>query len=437
LMHEPWLLEAASRQNVTPARIPDCLKWTVFLLLSGNWPETSGPRVRGKAIRALIIGGGIGGLAAAIALQRVGIEAVVFEKAPQITEVGAGLSLWSNAMIALRRLGLEAAALEAGSRIERTRAFLSTGEPFGSVDFAALGEKAGAPSTCLHRATLQHLLLEAALAADPRSVQTGRECTGFEADGAGVAALFSDASRERGDVLIGADGIHSVIRPQLFGSETLRFAGYLAWRGIAERASLLPEGEPLVVVGRGTQAGCFHCGERRLYWFLTRNAAPGSHAGPFGNRGEVIECIKNWRVPFRSFVEATKEDAILRTNVVDRPARRVSGVGRVTLLGDAIHATTPNLGQGACQALEDAVVLAHSLCRFASAEAGLRGYETRRQKRANFVIGQSWRIGSVVQLANPVGVWLRKCSVPHPGRRSEPKRLFERLLRIDLPELAG
>ena len=132
-------------------------------------------------MRALIAGGGIGGLAAAIALQRVGIEAALFEKAPQITEIGAGLSLWSNAMIALRRLGLETAALKAGAVIDRTRSYLSTGEPLGSVDFAALGEKVGAPSICLYRATLQRLLLDTALNHDPGSVQTGRECTGFEA----------------------------------------------------------------------------------------------------------------------------------------------------------------------------------------------------------------------------------------------------------------
>jgi len=146
------------------------------------------PRGWQAAMRALIIGGGIGGLAAALALQRVGVHAALFEKAAQITEVGAGLSLWSNAMIALRRLGLETAAGKAGSVIEQTRSFLSTGEPLGSVDFAALGEKVGAPSICLHRATLQRLLLDTALNHDPASVQPGRECTGFEADASGPAA---------------------------------------------------------------------------------------------------------------------------------------------------------------------------------------------------------------------------------------------------------
>jgi 2-polyprenyl-6-methoxyphenol hydroxylase-like FAD-dependent oxidoreductase len=334
-------------------------------------------------------------------------------------------------MIALRRLGLDAAALQAGSVIERTRTFLSTGESFGSIDFAALEEAAGAPST------LQRLLLDTALTDDPGSVQPGRECAGFEADAEGVAALFSDGSREHGDVLIGADGIHSVIRRQLFGSERLRFAGYLVWRGMGKGASPVPERESLVVVGRGSQAGCFHCGEQRFYWFLTFNAVPGSQPGPLGNRGEVLEYVKNWRVPFRSFVEASEEDAILRNDVVDRPARRVWGAGRVTLLGDAIHATTPNLGQGACQALEDAVVLADSLRRFSSPEAGLRDYEARRRPRANFVIGQSWRIGAVLQLANPAGLWLREVLGSTSWAQKRAERLFERLLCVDLPELSA
>jgi 2-polyprenyl-6-methoxyphenol hydroxylase-like FAD-dependent oxidoreductase len=388
-------------------------------------------------MRALIVGGGIGGLAAAVALQRVGVTAAVFERAPQFAAVGAGLSLWSNALLALRRLGLEAAALDEGSVIERARTFLFTGEAFGSVDFAALGAKAGAASLCLHRAALQRLLLDAALAVDPGAVQTGRDCTGFAAEAGGVAAFFADGSAERGDVLIGADGIHSAIRGRLFGDEKARFAGYLAWRGIAEGALPLPAREALVVLAPGSHAGCFHCGAGKSYWFVTRNAAPGSPAGPLGNRGEVLTYIKDWQVPLRAFVEATAESAVLRDDVVDRPARRVWGKGRVTLLGDAIHATTPTLGQGACQALEDAIVLADALRRGSSPEAGLRAYEARRRRRANFVIRQSRRVGIALQLANPVGLWLRKRLGPTHWAQQQLAGLFAPVLRADLPELAG
>src|SRR6516162_8203008 len=118
------------------------------------------------------------------------------------------------------------------------------------------------------------------------------------------------------------------------------------------------------------------------------------------------------------------------------PSAARLGAARVTLLGDAIHPTTPNLGQGACQGLEDAVVLADSLRRCAPVEAALRDYEARRHHRANFVIGQSRRIGTMVQLTNPMGVWLRELLGSASWAQKRTDRLFERLLCVDLPELA-
>ena len=391
-----------------------------------------------KPLRALIVGGGIGGLAAAVALRRVGISATVFEKAPQIAEVGAGLSLWSNAVLALRRLGLEARAIAAGSPIERARSFLASGRPNGTFDLAGLAEKAGAVSLCIHRAELQRILLGAAAAGDPDAVRTGRDCVGFAADPDGITARFADGSTEYGDVLIGADGIHSVVRRQLFGAQQPRAAGYFAWRGIAtgDVASLLPAAEAIVVLGRGSQAGFFHCGEGAVYWFLTGNPRSAPRPRAQANRAAALAAIAAWRVPVHGFIEATEEDAILRNDVIDRPPQREWGIGRATLLGDAIHATTPNLGQGACQALEDAVVLADALRQGASPEAGLRDYEARRRNRTRFVIEQSWRLGRMAQTASPIAIWLRDLLGSSPLARRSSEKLFERLLCVDLPELA-
>lgn len=386
----------------------------------------------------MIVGGGIGGLAATVALQRVGIEAVVFEKALEIHEVGAALSLWSNAIMAARRLGVEAEVVAAGSVIDKTRSVLPSGEPIDEFDFAALSRRADAATVCIHRGDLQRIFLEAVLACDRRAVRTGRECIGCEEADGTVSAVFADGSRERGDVLIGADGIDSVVRRSLFGDQAPRYAGYYAWRGIAHGVGgLLPDGQALFVIGRGAQAGAFHCGDGRIYWFLTRNGPSRSHAGPGGNRAEVVALVADWLVPMRQFAEATDENAILRNDIIDRPPRRVWGTGRMTLLGDAIHATTPNLGQGACQALEDAVILAHSLRGGVSAEVGLRDYETRRRDRANFVIDQSRQLGKVLQLANPVGAWLRNVVSRTKWAQRQSQRLFERLLLVDLPELKG
>jgi 2-polyprenyl-6-methoxyphenol hydroxylase-like FAD-dependent oxidoreductase len=394
--------------------------------------------VRALPMRALIVGGGIGGLAAAVALRRVGIESFVVEKAPEIGEVGAGLSLWSNAILAARRLGVEAEVAAAGSAIDQSRSYLPSAAPIDEFDFAAIGRKAGAPTLCVHRADLQRILLDSALARDPEAVRMGGECVGFEEEGGSVSAVLADGSREHGDVLIGADGIHSVVRRSLFGSETTRYAGYFAWRGIAHGASeLLPEGQAHLVFGRGAQAGYFHCGRDRIYWYLTCNGAPHSQAGAGGNRAEIVALISNWRVPLRNLVEATGESAILRNDIFDPPSRPVWGRGRVTLLGDAIHAMTPNLGQGACQALEDAVFLADSLRRVASPQAALRDYEARRRARTSFVLEQSRRLGKLFQISNPVGVWLRTAISRTRWARRHSEDLFERLLVIDPPELAS
>lgn len=389
-------------------------------------------------MRALIIGGGIGGLSTAIALQRVGIEAIVFEKAPEITEVGAGLSLWSNAILAARRLGVESQIVAAGSVIDKSRSVLPSGEPLNEFDFAAFGRKVGAPSVCVHRAQLQRILRDTVLTRDADSVQTDRKCIGWEEKDGSLSVEFEGGAREVGDVLIGADGIHSVVRRSLFGAEKPRYAGYYAWRGIARGVSeLIPRGEALFMIGRGAQAGCFHCGADQVYWFLSSNGPQRLNSSQHGNRAEILALIEDWQTPLRQFVEATASDAILRNDIIDHPPRTVWGRGRTTLLGDAIHATTPNLGQGACQAMEDAVFLAHSLRTTASVEAALRDYETERKERTKFVVEQSWELGKVFQLSNPIAIWLRNVMSRTKYAHQRGEKLFERLLEVELPILEG
>ncbi|HEY9714966.1 MAG TPA: FAD-dependent monooxygenase [Chroococcales cyanobacterium] len=387
-------------------------------------------------MRALIIGGGIGGLSAALALQKVGIEAVVFEKTPEITEVGAGLTLWSNAILASRRLGVESEIIAAGSVIEKSRSVTPSGELLDQFDFAGLAQKVGAPTVCVHRAELQRILRNAVVAGDADAVQTGRKCINWEEKDGAVSVLFEDGSCELADLLVGADGIHSVVRPMLFGEERPRYAGYFAWRGIAHGVShLLSIGEALFIIGRGAQAGCFPCGDGRVYWFLTCNGPPGSLPSRDGNRPEILALIEGWQTPLSLFVEATEGDAILRNDIIDRPPRTAWGKGRTTLLGDAIHATTPNLGQGACQAMEDAVFLAHWLSTADSVQTGLRDYESSRKERTKFVIEQSWELGKIFQLSNPIAVWLRNALSRSEYANRHSKKLFERLLDIDLPAL--
>jgi 2-polyprenyl-6-methoxyphenol hydroxylase-like FAD-dependent oxidoreductase len=374
-----------------------------------------------ETMRALIAGGGIGGLAAAVALRRAGIEVLVLERAPRIEEVGAGLSLWANAMLALRCLGVEERVAEAGSILSRAITITSQGKPIHNVDLGAINQIAGADSVCAHRADLQRALAEALPDA---AIRTGTAYTRFTEESDGISVLLEHGGKERGDLLIGADGIRSVIRRQLLGDAPPRYAGYVALRGIANTSGWLPPGEQLFVQGLGVQVGVLPCGRDRTYWFATRNAKARTR----WTKQQMLDLFRGWPEVVKAVVAGTGESAIVQSDVIDRPPSPRWGQGRVTLLGDAIHPTTPNLGQGACQALEDAVALGGCLGKHSSIEESLRAYESRRKGRTAMVTERSWRLGRMLQWENPAAAWVRDALARTAVGRRAGTRMFQELL---------
>src|SRR5579872_761601 len=375
-------------------------------------------------MRVLIIGGGIGGLAAAVALRKVGIEASVVERFDTIREVGAGLSIWSNAVNALRQLGVEDKVLSAASVVERTSTRTSNGRILAVNDFSDLSREASAPSICIHRAALQRILFEE-LSADV--VRTGAQCAGFE----GTSAILENGERIDADVLVGADGISSVVREGLHGNTRVRYGGYTCWRGICPDTGVLEDRATILAIGKGSQFGLWPCGKGRLYWFLTGNAPRGTNQGKAG----AVELCRDWAAPVPEVIDATPTNAILQNDIVDRPPLRWWGRGRVTLLGDAAHATTPNLGQGACQALEDAVVLAHCLKRGGNTEEALREYERLRIPRTTSVVLDSWRSGRMFHATLPVLTWFRNRLLRSSLGDRIGKQMLRKLLTYRVPEL--
>ncbi len=374
-------------------------------------------------MRAVIIGAGIGGLAAAVALRRVGVKILVIERAANIREVGAGLALWSNAVNALRELGIESQVMNSASVIERISVRTPAGRPLATNEFADISRNAGAPCICVHRAVLQRVLLEQL---PPASVKTGARCVGFSDS----AAILEDGQRIDADFLVGADGISSAVRAALHGAAPPRYAGYTCWRGILRREAVLPVGSALLVAGAGSQFGLWPCGAGQLYWFLTRNAPQGAPA-----KSEPFALCRDWAVPLPGIVEATPEDAIVQHDIVDRPPLRRWGRGPVTLLGDAAHATTPNLGQGACMALEDAVVLAHCIGTVRSVESALREYERLRIPRTAAIVRESWQAGRILQLDQPALESVRDRFMASSLGRRLGMRTFARLLTWRVPAL--
>lgn len=375
-------------------------------------------------VRVAIIGAGIGGLATAVALRRIGIEALVIERVTSIREVGAGLSIWSNAVNAIRELGLEAPVMASASLVERILVRTPAGVLIAQDELGAISRTAGAPCVCIHRAALQNILLDAL---PPASLRTSARCVAFDHE----TAILESGERIKADVLVGVDGISSVIRDGLYGAEPPRYAGYTCWRAIRPDNGALPERSALLVLGAGSQFGLWPCGPGKLYWFLTKNAPPGTTQ----TKAEALALCRDWAAPVPEIIEGTPEDAILQNDILDRPPRKWRGRGAVTLLGDAAHASTPNLGQGACQALEDAVVLADCLSRTASIEGALRAYERLRIPRTTAIVRESWIAGKVLQLDSPALESFRNWFMGTRFGTHLSMRSFRNLLTHQLPKL--
>lgn len=353
--------------------------------------------------RALIIGGGIGGLCAAIALRQAGIDATVYEKVTKMHEVGAGLTLWANAVRALQKLGLTGALEAIGTPYTRATIYSWDGEILSETPVDALLKKFKVASIGVHRADLQAILLS--ILGDG-VVQLGAQCTGFTQQKTGVCAYFADGKEAWGDVLIGADGIHSVIRSQLFGLAEPRYAGYTAWRAVTP-FQVAQIGHAFETWGNGKRFGFVPLNQGRVYWFATRNMPQGRGDGTMGRKREVLDLFRGWHEPIEALIQATEESSILHNDIYDQKPLHHCGEGRITLLGDAAHPMTPNMGQGACQAIEDAFVLAACLRNARNMEAALLAYEKERIKRTAAIVRRSRTIGWVAQWENPLACSIR------------------------------
>jgi 2-polyprenyl-6-methoxyphenol hydroxylase-like FAD-dependent oxidoreductase len=355
--------------------------------------------------RAVIIGAGIGGLAAAIALKQTGWDVSVYERAWELREVGAGLTLWANAVKVLRKLGAGEVVESVAATIRLSEVRTWRGKLLLSTDFGPVNENVKAQSIAIHRADLQAKLADAL---DREHITFGSTCVGYTQDEKGATALFAEGGEARGQILIGADGIKSLVRNQLVGNEPPRYAGYTAWRGVGliDRPEV-PLGVTFVAMGRGSQVGMLPIGGGRTYWFATANVPAGEVAGPGGHKTDLLKLFGDWYPAFPAAVEATSDSAILRNDIVDRPPVRKWTDGRVTLLGDAAHPTTPNLGQGACQAIESGYVLARCLRESDDAPKALLAYQQARFDRTAQITNESWKIGRFFAYENPVKCWFR------------------------------
>ncbi|GAA2254009.1 FAD-dependent monooxygenase [Streptomyces ruber] len=355
--------------------------------------------------RVVIVGAGIGGLAAAVALRRVGIEAEVYERAEALRPAGSGLSVMANALLALRALDIDLGLEKRGRTIGRSDLLDARGRTLRSMPFREAGERLGAPSVLLYRGDLQAALLDAL---GDGKVHLGAAATGYEVTDAGVRVRFRDGREAAGDVLIGADGINSVVRAQRAGAEPPREAGYICWLSVTPfEHPRFTEGFNAHYWGRGRRFGLHDVGHGRAYWWGTRNMPAEAARAWDGDKEQVLRAFDGWADEVRAAIGSTPAEAIIGVPARDRPFLEQWGDGPVTLLGDAAHPMLPSLAQGGSSAIEDAVVLAQCLRAHSEPVAALRAYEDLRRDRTRELVEVSRRFSGTEQLDHPVLCALR------------------------------
>jgi 2-polyprenyl-6-methoxyphenol hydroxylase-like FAD-dependent oxidoreductase len=355
-----------------------------------------------------ILGGGIGGLTLAIALQRKGIDVTVYEGAPQWKPVGAGLGLAGNAVNAFREIGIDQEVLKEGKVLKKVVLKNSRGKILLSTDSEEVSRKFNVVNNfTIHRADLHHVLINQL---KPGTVQLNKACIDFTQFDHGVEIVFNDGTRAHADYLVAADGIHSVARKKLLGHVKTRYAGYTCWRGVTDN---LPAGfnpdETSETWGQGTRVGIVPLAKDRVYWFLCVNASANDPLMRSLGPSDLLAFCGNFHAPIPQLIKRT--DKVIWNDIIDIEPIDKFAFNKVVLIGDAAHATTPNMGQGACMAIEDAVVLSNCIVSAATAEEAFRMFEAKRIRRTTKIVNDSWQIGKMAQWENPFMTSLRNIAI--------------------------
>jgi 2-polyprenyl-6-methoxyphenol hydroxylase-like FAD-dependent oxidoreductase len=286
-----------------------------------------------------IVGGGIGGVAAAVALRQVGIDAVVYERSAQLGEVGAGMMLWPNATRVLQRMELLPDILE---RCGSSTHFLVRSSSGTVLMNIALGEFE-VPAICMRRSDLLTVLLSAF---PPEHIRLGHTLSRLEQSKDEVRIIFENGFEARHDVLIAADGIRSSVRSALFGSSNPIYRGYTVWRGVASyEGDAIAPGANSETWGAGKRFGILRVGPEKFTWYAAANVPADHIDGPRGRKRELLAAFSGWHEPIPELIAATTDEEIRKNGAYDVAPLRRWGKGRVMLLGDAAHACTPNLGR--------------------------------------------------------------------------------------------
>jgi FAD-dependent urate hydroxylase len=338
-------------------------------------------------MKIILVGAGIGGLTTHLVCKRAGFAVEHYQRQPRLGPAGAGIVLWPNGVKILLTLGLGEQLQAIGHRLECVLTCTHQGAPLSEMPVGELERKLGAPVYPVSRTDLQTLLVNAV---GPANLHLGAECVRVEQSSSTVTAYFADGRTATGDVLIGADGIHSVIRRVVAGEVVPRYSGMANWVGIIADSGLQLGHTGHEFLGEGKRCGLLPLAGNRVYYGFACAMQKGLPPPEGGRRCQLQILFGGWPAPIQAVLESLEETGLKYLEIHDLPPLPRWSLGRITLLGDAAHATSPTLGQGGCQAMEDAVLLARCLGSTSLGVAdGLARYETKRKKRAEMIVARS------------------------------------------------
>jgi 2-polyprenyl-6-methoxyphenol hydroxylase-like FAD-dependent oxidoreductase len=346
------------------------------------------------ARRILIIGGGFSGMSAAIELRKQGAEVDLVEIDAGWRNYGAGISLGGATLRAFRQLGILEAFLREGNAADGLQTFLPDGTPLATLPTPRVAGPDVPGSGAIMRPELARILAEATRAAGAQ-VRLGCTFTRITQDAAGVDVDFTDGQRHRYDLVIGADGLYSKTREALFpGAPKPRYSGQAVWRAVLPRP---PEVQGAMMWMGRVKPGVNPVSKQQMYLFLTEHRPTNEHVDP----SRFVDTLRALLAPFSApLVQRIRDQIGADSQIVFRPLEgmlmpRPWFQGRVVLIGDTVHATTPHLASGACIGIEDAIVLAEELRRHDGVADALAAFESRRWERCRMVVENSFRLGEI------------------------------------------
>lgn len=356
-------------------------------------------------MRGIIIGAGIGGLSTAIAMQMRHINVKIFEAAISLNPIGAGILVPPNAMTILDRYNLTQQVRDGGSPIESLVVLDSQGKSISRTPAHYSKNGIVHQTIAIHRGALQKILL-GALA--PDTLLTNKQCVEVSTGVNGAEATFRDGTKVSGEFLVGADGIHSKVRESIFPDSSLRYSGQTCWRGVSNIT--LPKKwlmQLTEVWGAGLRFGFVPIADAQIYWYATKREDAGGIDDPTNIKQQLCDLYGEFLEPVGEVILQTDPLPIIRDDISDLAPLTSWFSSPIILIGDAAHASTPNLGQGGAQAIEDSWVLAEKIAACGTLQNAFDKFQASRFAKVKRIVNVSWKIGKATNLSNKMACEIR------------------------------